>query len=93
MLFRAEGVRTYMPTTFDETMVEFGFKLERKRVLEEVKSQIDELQTAIMKGERVEMICDGVLKKIGELVSMNNPFTKSLPSAENFLYRKIQSLV
>ena len=38
MLFRAEGVRTYMPTTFDETMVEFGFKLERKRVLDDVKS-------------------------------------------------------
>jgi hypothetical protein len=38
MLFRAQGVRTYMPTTFDETMVEFGFKLERKRVLDDLKS-------------------------------------------------------
>ena len=82
-----------MPTTFDETMVEFGFKLERKRVLDDVKDQIGELQTAIMKGERVEMICDSVLKKYCELISMNNPYTKSLPSADNFLYRKIQSLV
>ena len=40
MLYRAEGQRTYMPTTFDETMVEFGSKLERKRILDEVRGQI-----------------------------------------------------
>lgn len=30
MLLRSEGARTFMPSTFDEAMVEFGFKLERK---------------------------------------------------------------
>lgn len=37
MLIRSDGNRSYMPTTFDETMVEFGYKLERKRVLDELK--------------------------------------------------------
>lgn len=29
MLEKAEGARSYMPTTFDETVVEFGFQLNR----------------------------------------------------------------
>ena len=37
MLLKAEGQRTYMPTTFDETMVEFGYKLNRATLLEVVE--------------------------------------------------------
>lgn len=34
MINKADGERTYMPTTFDETMVEFGQSLERKRLID-----------------------------------------------------------
>ena len=48
MLLKAKGLRTYMPTTFDETMVEFGFKLERKKINEELRNELDQLEQAIL---------------------------------------------
>ena len=36
MLARAFPMRQYMPTTFDETMVEIGFKLDRQNLLDQL---------------------------------------------------------
>lgn len=47
MLFRADGLRNYVPTTFDETMVEFGFKLERRRICEKVQECIRRMDVAV----------------------------------------------
>lgn len=37
LLARSKGNRTYMPTTFDETMVDFGFRLSHKHLHLELK--------------------------------------------------------
>ncbi len=37
LLARSQGNRTYMPTTFDETMVDFGFRLSHKHLHLELK--------------------------------------------------------
>ncbi len=37
LLSRSQGNRTYMPTTFDETMVDFGFRLSHKHLHLELK--------------------------------------------------------
>ena len=60
-----------MPTTFDETMVEFGFKLERKRVLDEVLLQLKDLDEAVKADAsekvrqeqvvKIHQICEGVI--------------------------------
>jgi hypothetical protein len=48
MLLKAKGMRTYMPTTFEETMVEFGSKLERKKLSEQVRNDLDQLELAVL---------------------------------------------
>ena len=58
MLLKADGLRTYMPTTFDETMVEFGSKLERKRVLDEIDKSLKLMELQIKKNEPCLKACD-----------------------------------
>ena len=60
MLIKAKAQRSYIPTTFDETMVEFGFKLERKRILGEVDDSLAKIEEAVIKGDKCEMLCDDV---------------------------------
>lgn len=37
MVAQVKGRRVFMPTTFDETMVDFGVRLSRKQVLNNLK--------------------------------------------------------
>ena len=60
MLIQAEGMRTYMPTTFDETMVDFVFRLSRKHVIDELHDCMAKLDSATMdeKIKKLEPMCE-----------------------------------
>ena len=48
-----------MPTTFDETMVDFGFRLSHKHIIDELNASLERLERAVKaKGkERLDEHC------------------------------------
>ena len=92
MLLKAEGKRSYMPTTFDETMVEFGFKLERKKLVEQFKQDLETAEKLIATNQNVDLVCDRILSNYATMVGLNNPNSKVLPSVSNLLYRNIYKI-
>jgi len=57
LLVRSKGNRTYIPTTFDETMVDFGFRLSQKHYQIELKQCLQKLERAIIEDRKLEEHC------------------------------------
>ena len=83
LLVRSKGNRTYMPTTFDETMVDFGFRLSHKHYQLELKLCLQKLERAIMEDRKVEEHCWQVCKIFEQIINNHDPEKKSLPSHTN----------
>jgi hypothetical protein len=80
-----------MPTTFDETMVDFGFRLSHKHLMDELHASLNQLEK-IVKGngkERLDEPCARVAEIFEHLVRNHHPNKKNLPSNTNHLYRKV----
>ena len=79
----------YIPTTFDETMVEFGYRLKRKNLLARINDSLVRLEQAMREQTKIEGICSDFCKAFEELIDVENPKTKYLESTANKLYRRI----
>ena len=79
-------MRTYMPTTFDETMVDFGFRLSRKQVIDELHDCMAKLDSATKvedKIKKLEPLCEKANQLFIQLIDINNPYSKWLESNDN----------
>ena len=47
-----------MPTTFDETMVDFGCKVERKQIFTQLEDLLKRIDQAVKENKEVETLCD-----------------------------------
>ena len=58
MLKRSFGLRKYMPTTFDETMVDFGFKVESNKFFMQLEDLMKRIDIAVKENKEVDSLCD-----------------------------------
>lgn len=57
-------------------MVEFGYRLQRKKLVEALNEALARLEKAIKVDSKIDGICNDFCKAFEGLIAVNNPHTK-----------------
>jgi glutaredoxin 2 len=88
-MLKTEAANGYMPTSFEETMIELGTKLARKKLVRQVDTCLGQIDDAVKRGDKVESYCNRFVNAFEDLIKVNDQHNNHLQSESNVLYRRI----